>query len=130
MSYPNVPREYVDDPYLADTGKPSLPELERITNWPIYSRRDIINLLGYVQVRWFFGNAFDDIPLADDLFEIDTRRWPGNVALVQAMRSNTTLWRNIFKGSNRIEGTDHDIYTLATPWWPEIPDDANGDGTV
>lgn len=120
-----VPREYVNDPYLADSGKPSTAELDRITAWEIYSHRDLVNLMGYVQVRWFFNSAFEYIPLDHSIFEVDTRRWPGNIALIMALSLNSVAWKNIFRGHLRVEGTDNDIYTFELPAFPEVPDDTD-----
>lgn len=123
QGYLLIPRDYVDDPFLADSGLPSATELERIRTWKIYSRRELTNLLGYIQVRWFFNSAFDAIPLNDSLFEADTRRWKGNEMLIAALKQNHVAWGNLYRGYLELDGTDHHIYTFMIPNFPEVPDD-------
>lgn len=111
--------DWNNDPVLANEDYPSEAELRRVAQWPIYSARDIRNLLGYVQRRWKYSSYFDPIPLGEQEFNVSTAGWSGNEDLMDALEENTIFWATCWVSARR---GGHFVFSI--PALPEVPDDA------
>lgn len=91
--------------WLDGDGYPTEAALQRIKDWPIKTRSDVHDLVGFVHGLWRYADAgywvVSKVDGEPQVWSMSTAGWSGNESLVEALYDNTVFWSICFKSHRR-----------------------------
>lgn len=75
-------------------------DLAKITEWPVGTKQDCIDLLEFVISLWTFPESCVDRP-DDSSFHLSTGGWSDNEVLIVALMENSMFWIMCWDQSRR-----------------------------